>query len=172
MIDKLKYYYISQVYKKKQEIKNFNGLLNKVKNVFIIMPENENHFTDSVPIAEYLSTMKKEVTLFINNSVLHLFYNSYNFKIEEYFETDKNRFGFPTRSIKAKLKKIHCDLLIDLNKEENLFLSVCGKNICTAASIGFTNTLSDFSYDIQFSPTEDNSKISYKNFLNCLQMFL
>ncbi len=171
MIDEIKYKVISKLLKRNKSVKVFNGLLGHSKKILVIMPEVEQDFKSAIKIAEYLSSLHKDVTLFLNNSVLHLFYNTFNIKIEEYFSSDKSKLGIPKQNLKIKLKKNNYDVLIDLNKEENLFLSICTKYVNATYFIGFNKKHSDLFYDIQFS-SRDNTENSYKNFLNYLQMFL
>jgi hypothetical protein len=171
MINKLKYTIASRLIKKKPGVKNFGGILDEAKNIFIIMPEDEKDFMNSIKIIEYLNFLRKDSVVFLNNSALHLIYNTMNLKIEEYFNSDKSKLQIPKQSLRIRLKKNKFDLLIDLNRQENFFLSICGMIVKPDFSIGFAKKGADLFYDFQFAESGNDSEISYKNLLNCLQMF-
>lgn len=176
MIDKIQNlassFFIKQNKIKELTVKTFSFVVKKAKKIFLIMPDNEDDYKSSISIIVFLLSENKELVL-LTNSINHYLLPNFNskIKIEEYFEADKNKINFPKKIFREKLKFYDVDLVLDLNKSENIFASICSKIIKAGFVIGFNKKNSDKYYDIQFSSKENDSEISYKNLLNCLQMF-
>ena len=83
---------------------------------------------------------------------------------------DINKINLPSKRMILKLLKNKFDVILDLNRKEQLFYSYITGKISAKIRIGFTKRLSDKTYNIQISNNETNLKISYKNLLNCLKM--
>ena len=70
----------------------------------------------------------------------------------------------------AKLLMKKYDVVLDLNRQEQLFYTYVSGVMGAAVSIGFAKSFADKVYNIQIANSETNPKISYENLLNCLKM--
>ncbi len=153
---------------KKQSYTNF--LKNSVS-FFILMPDNEIYFHHALSIINFFETLSKDITVFTKDFQVNLLpikyrNHSINFTLE-----DITKLNLPTNEFGNKLKEYEFDLVLDLNKEENLFYSLIANLVRAQVRIGFKKNNSDKYYNLQIENSEDNPEIFYKNLLNCLQMF-
>ncbi len=84
---------------------------------------------------------------------------------------DQNYFNLPSQKLLDDVSSKSFDILIDLNRDENLFCSALAKVIDADYKVGFTKPNSDVYYNFQIAGNEINSEISYRNLLNSLRMF-
>ena len=84
---------------------------------------------------------------------------------------DITKFGLPTKSYIDKLNEYKFDVLIDLERDDNLFLTAVTSLINAKYKVGFKKAEVDNLYNFQLINTKINSEISYRNLLNSLKMF-
>ena len=84
---------------------------------------------------------------------------------------DVSKLNLPSNKLMNELAGKSFNAVIDLNRGENLFCSFASNLVESPMRIGFKKKNSDKFYNIQINDSEDNPQISYKNLLNCLQMF-
>lgn len=160
-----------QLKHKKDENQSFSNLLKKSYAFLVIMPENEKDFHHSFEVLKYLSDEGKHITIFSYDFRRNLINQKYRPATIEYGLSDVTKLNLPSQSLVEILVRKKFNAIIDLNRDDNLFCSYAANLVQSQLRIGFSKTNSDKYYNIQIADTEDNPEISYKNFLNCLQMF-
>ena len=61
--------------------------------------------------------------------------------------------------------------ILDLNRKENIFCSIVSNLVNAPVKAGFQKNNADKYYNLQIVNKEENPELSYKNYLNCLEMF-
>ncbi len=151
--------------------RSFKNLLSKCSNLFIIMPEEEVDFQNSKQVLKFLKEKDKRLTtLNFDFRVTDLQFEHLNDSIA-YGLVDYSKINLPSKKLANNLNQKEFDAVIDLNRGENLFCSFAANLVHSDIIIGFRKNNSDKYYNIQINDIEDNPEISYKNFINCLQMF-
>lgn len=150
---------------------SFSNLLEKTFTFLVIMPENEVDFHKSMEVLKYLDEHEKHITVFSYDFRRSLINQKYRPATIEYGVIDRTRLGLPSGRVIGELEKREFNAVIDLNRKNNIYCSFSANLVRSPLRIGFGKKNSDRFYNIQISDKEDNSEISYKNFLNCLQMF-
>ncbi|MGA8264746.1 MAG: hypothetical protein WB779_09920 [Ignavibacteriaceae bacterium] len=151
--------------------RSFTNLLRKCSSFFVIMPETENDFQKSKQVITFLEKHKKVISILTFDFRRNEFLQSHFRDIVEYGLVDYSKLNLPSPKLVDKLKSKEFDAVIDLNRAENLFCSFAANLVQSNLTIGFTKVDSDKFYNIQINDSEDNPEISYKNFINCLEMF-
>jgi len=155
--------------RKKSLVQKFNGILSGAKNYALLMPENNDDFQNALLIAEYLLSKNFHVTLIANNLLMPLLRDKSHYRLEEYFPTDKNRFGFPKIKLMQRLKIYSYDALISLSREVSPFQNYCADKLSSGVKIGVALPGNDKIYEVQVSIKDVDQSDFYKIFLNCLQ---
>lgn len=162
---------------KKKILKDFNAsysfkqFIKNSVNYILIMPLNELDFNNSFDIARYFKIHKKNVTLLIPELKVNSVSVSNNYQILSYSIENITKFGLPTKSYIKKINEYTFDVLIDLEREDNLFLTAVISLIKANYKVGFKKAEIDNIYNFQMVNTKINSEISYRNLLNSLKMF-
>lgn len=84
---------------------------------------------------------------------------------------DISRLGLPNKPLKEKLLNQKFDVLIDLEREDNLFLVSVVSLMKAKFKVGFKKNAVENLYNFQLVNSKINSEISYRNLLNSLKMF-
>ena len=169
---KIARYVINKILKQKSvPNRYFANFLKSCSSIFVIMPEVESDFQKSKQILSFLERHNKVITLLTFDFRRNEFLQSLFREIIEYGLVDYSKLNLPSQRLASILKSKEFDAVIDLNRGENLFCSFAANLVHSNVIIGFTKNDSDKYYNIQINDSEDNSEISYKNFINCLQMF-
>lgn len=150
---------------------SFKDFIENSINYVLIMPLNDLDFNNSFDVAKYFRIHKKNVTLLIpehkvNSVNISNHYDNISYSIE-----DITKFGLPTKSYIHKLNEYKFDVLIDLERDDNLFLTAVTSLINAKYKVGFKKAEVDNLYNFQLINTKINSEISYRNLLNSLKMF-
>lgn len=150
---------------------SFNDFIENSVNCVLIMPLNDLDFNNSFDVAKYFRIHKKNVTVLIpehkvNSINITSHYDHISYSIE-----DITKFGLPTKSYIQKLDEYKFDVLIDLEREDNLFLTAVTSLISAKYKVGFKKAEIENLYNFQLVNTKINSEISYRNLLNSLKMF-
>jgi hypothetical protein len=150
---------------------SFKKFIENSVNYILIMPLNDLDFNNSFDVAKYFRIHKKNVTLLIpehkvNSLNISAHYDNISYSIE-----DITKFGLPTKSYIQKLNEHEFDVLIDLERDDNLFLTAVTSLINAKYKVGFKKAEIDNLYNFQMVNTKINSEISYRNLLNSLKMF-
>jgi len=162
---------------KKKMLRNYNdnfSFKNFVENSFdyvLILPLNELDFKNSFEVARYFKIHKKNVTLFLPEYRENLISLSSDFNMISYNLDEISKLGLPTKQMKDKIAKYKFDVLVDLERDENLFLASVTSLINAKFKVGFKKTNIENLYNFQLINSKINSEISYRNLLNSLKMF-
>jgi len=89
----------------------------------------------------------------------------------EYEIRDISKIKLPKKKLISKLSERNFDVVIDLNRNENLFYSFAVSQIKTKLKIGFEKKGSDKFYNFQIACNKKEPEEAYKYLVNCLQMF-
>jgi len=175
LFEKLKknigYFLLKKTMIKKLDKSNFNSFVTKANKYLIIFPSDDIDFHNGIDIAKYFLIHKKNVTLLVNDVKRNLINLTNNFNIIEYGINDVSRFGLPNRKFVAELSKYSFDILIDLERNENLFINGVTSSVKAKYKVGFKKNEIENLYNFQIINSKLNSEISYRNLLNSLRMF-
>ncbi|MCB0729432.1 MAG: hypothetical protein KDC88_00245 [Ignavibacteriae bacterium] len=166
-------YYIfkKKIFKEFNSSYSFNDFIENSSSYVIIMPLNDIDFANSFDIAKYFKIHKKEVTLFLPEHRVNSENIISNYKYLSYDLTDITKFGLPSKLFIKNLNENNFDVLIDLERDNNLFLTSIASLINAKYKVGFKKPDIENLYNFQLVSTKINSEISYRNLLNSLKMF-
>ncbi|MEO8399070.1 MAG: hypothetical protein ABI550_04545, partial [Ignavibacteriaceae bacterium] len=137
----------------------------------VLMPENESDFHHSIVVLKGLEENKKNATIFTFDFRVSLIPVKYRPHVIEYGIDDLNKINLPSKKIISKLNEYNFQAVIDLNRDENIFYSYVANIVKVPVRVGFKKKNSDKFYNLQIANNEANADISYKNFLNSIEMF-
>jgi hypothetical protein len=160
-----------QLKNKREGSHTFTGFFGKAFTFFVAMPEDDHDFNHSLIVLNFLADSKKSVIVLTRDFKVSLLPAKYRAKAIEYNFKDISKWKLPSQRLIDKLSEMQFNASIDLNRKENLFYSLSANLVQAPLRIGFAKSDSDKFYNLQVVNGEDNPEISYKNFLNCLQMF-
>lgn len=152
------------------ERKSFSEFFKKSFSFFVIMPEDESDFHSSIEVLHGLVESKKNPTIFTYDYRVSLIPSRFRPNIIEHEISDKNRLNLPSKKLLDKLNNLNFQVVIDLNRAENIYFSYLANLVSSPIRAGFVKNNSDKYYNVQIVK-EDDVKNSYENFLNCLRMF-
>jgi len=139
-----------------------------VESVLIIFPENEEDIRNSVSLIPDLLKLKKKITVLIQGDYVRYISNSYALIVKEYFVTDKLLKQIPKQNIKNLLQNEHADLLLNMNRDNEIFSLICTSLISSPVKFGFQKEFSDRFFNLQFASNSPDSYTSYNNFKSYL----
>ncbi len=170
--DKLAKFIISKNLKEvKKEKHSFSGSFKKSFNFLVLMPEDESEFHHCIEVLQFLEDHKKNITIVTHDYRVSLIPAKYRQHVIEFGIEDLNKINLPTKKLVEKLLASNFNAVIDLNIKENLFSSYLSNLTSASLIIGFKKYNSDKYYNLQIANKNESAEISYKNLLNCLQMF-
>jgi hypothetical protein len=140
-------------------------------NFLVLMPENESDFRNAFIVIDFLDSNNKTLTVFTNDFRVALLPVKFRNKTLSFSINEISKLKLPSNELIAKLKKLHFDIVIDLNREENLFYSFVSNIVNAKIRIGMEKKKSNNYYNLIFSDNIFESNIFYTNLLNCLKMF-
>lgn len=150
---------------------SFTDFIENAVDYILILPLNDLDYSNSFDVAKYFKIHKKNVTLFIPEHKKNSVTISHNYNILDYSLNDISKLGLPNKNFINKLNKHNFDVLIDLERDENLFLAAVTSLISAKYKVGFKKEEVDNLYNFQLVNSKINSEISYRNLLNSLKMF-
>lgn len=165
------YLFKKRIFKEVENTHSFKNFIEESLNYLIILPLNDQDFINSFDVVKYFKIHKKEVTLFlpehkVNSMQITSHYNYLSYDVENI-----SNLGLPTKEFIQKLKEKQFDVLVDLERESNLFLTAVASIIDAKFKVGFKKPNIENIYNFQIVNTKINSEISYRNLLNSLKMF-
>lgn len=165
-------------YKINQSIKHhtlkeldFSSQLKKSNTIIVLMPDEEIDFYHSIGILEYLKEQSKNVTVMTRDFRVSLINPKLRQNMIEYEIRDISNLKLPTKKLLTKLSEKNFDVVIDLNRKENLFYNYVVSEIKSKLKIGFEKKNSDKFYNFQVAFNQKDPEEAYKYLVNCLQMF-
>ncbi|PKL84199.1 MAG: hypothetical protein CVV24_01110 [Ignavibacteriae bacterium HGW-Ignavibacteriae-3] len=149
----------------------FNGIISSAHNFFILMPKDEKDFYHSLDILKYYLIHKKNITLFLPEHRRALIPENDKYKTVVFQSELKRRFNLPEKKLVDTLLGREFEVVIDLNRGEEVFFSTVANIVKSKIRIGFAKELSDRYYNIEIAEKQSNPEVAYRNYLNYLKMF-
>ena len=84
---------------------------------------------------------------------------------------DETKLSLPSKKLLDKMSSLRFDVIIDANREENLFYSYISKSLIMNIKIGFARSDSDNYFNFQVINKQNDPETSYRNLLESLKMF-
>ena len=156
---------------KKPGLKNFNGLITNSANVLVVMPDNAEDISNAIDIPTYFKKQKKEIILLIETRLQHVPQGERSFESIVFDELSLSKLGLPNAELAGKLSDKRYDLVVDLNRGEDSLSGILANIPKSGLIIGFKKPRADELYNLQIANNQNNAEISYRNFLNSIQMF-
>lgn len=150
---------------------NFTGKVSSAQKFLVLLPDNSEDTLSAVDIPTYYKINKKEVTILGYKNVIPIALETHSFDSISFSEEELTKFGLPNKELVDKIKSKEFDVVIDLNRRENFIFSVLSNIPKSAVKIGYKKEKSDVFYNFQVANNQNNAEISYRNFLNSIQMF-
>jgi hypothetical protein len=150
--------------------KSFSYAFKNSNSILVLMPEGDKDFQYSTDILVFLEKLKKEILILTNEYRVSLLPLHFRSKALGHGLKEINKIDLPSKGLLSKLLKKKYDVVLDLNRQEQLYYTYVSGIMSAAVSIGFAKSFADKVYNIQISNSETNPKISYENLLNCLKM--
>jgi hypothetical protein len=136
-----------------------------------MMPDNDTDFHYAIEVLKGLSDNKKHATVFTQEFRANLVPMKYRPQVIEYTNRDIGSLNFPSKKVMDKIASLRFNAILDLNRKENIFCSVVTSMVNAPVKVGFKKENADKYYNFQIGINEENAELSYKNYLNCLEMF-
>lgn len=151
--------------------RQFNEFFQRSYSFLLVMPENETDFNSSFSILEFLDKNKKEISILTYDYRVSKLPVKFKPRVIDHGVKDLNKFDMPVKSFISRLNEKKYDVIIDLNKAENIFYSLLVCKAQSTVKVSFAKPHGDKYYNVMIKINENNSENSYQNFLNCLRMF-
>jgi hypothetical protein len=151
--------------------KDFQKFFSESKQVLIILPVVITDLVvETIDVLRFFSINKKE--LFVIHSKEHELYLPTDFEYASLIvsKLNKTKLGLPNSEMRKKIKKYTFDLVLDLNRDSDVFSSAISNIPLSDFRIGFMKKNADWFYNFQI-PNENIPEKSYRNLLNSLRMF-
>ncbi|MFH1198247.1 MAG: hypothetical protein V1720_21265 [bacterium] len=149
----------------------YNKFISRSLDYLIIMPKNEQDFKNGLSVLEYFIHHKKNISVFIPDVKFNFIPHKSGLNIIDFSLDDITKLNMPGKGLQQRLKNRTCDVLIDLNLEDEVFYDAVVLMVESKYKIGFEKPDSDRYYNFQVPKSENNSDFSYRNLLNSLKMF-
>jgi hypothetical protein len=150
---------------------DFNKFYSNAMDFILIMPSDDLDFHNSMEVVKSLTKGNLLLTIVVPEYKYSLLQNKSKLRPITYTKNDINFFNLPSQKLLDEIGAKSFDILIDLNRNENLFCSALSKVVDAEYKVGFTKLNSDRYYNFQIEANKINSEISYRNLLNSLKMF-
>jgi hypothetical protein len=151
--------------------RSFRDFFKKSFTFLVLMPDNDTDFHYAIEVLKGLSLNKKHATVFTQEFRANLVPVRYRPQVVEYTDKDISRIYIPSKKLMEKINSLRFNAILDLNRKENIFCSVVSSMVNAPIKVGFKKSNADKYYNLQISNKEENPELSYKNYLNCLEMF-
>lgn len=150
---------------------SFSEYFQKSFNYFVIMPANEVDFRSSFIVLEFLESHNKTLTIFTNDFRVALLPVKFRNKTFSFNLSEITKLNLPSNELITKLKKFHCDVVIDLNREDNLFFRFIANLVEAKIRMGINSKKTSDYYNLIFYDDISDSKQFYSNLINFMKMF-
>ncbi|MBX3008735.1 MAG: hypothetical protein KF816_12000 [Melioribacteraceae bacterium] len=157
--------------KKNWEALNFRDSIKKSVTAFIILPSNDSDFHSAFQVVEYLFQNGKAITLCIKEHKYNEIPKNDRFKYLSYHFGQINRIGLPLKSVIDRFSHQNYDLVIDLNREEDLFLLSLLCEVKSSIRLGFHREGLDGYYNFLVGIAGMDAQKTYENLIKYLKMF-
>jgi hypothetical protein len=137
----------------------------------VLMPQDDADFAHSMQVLYFLEDNKKHATALTYDFRVSLMPLRFRNRVIEHTLADVNVLKLPSTKIISKLNEMMFQVVLDLNRKDNLFYSYISSVVEVPIRVGFSKQNSDLYYNFQIKDRETEAEISYKNFLDCLKIF-
>jgi len=151
--------------------RNFSSILAKTYSFLILMPGNESDFRFVFPLLDYLREQRKNIVVMTYDFRVSLLQPYFKTNAIEHGLKDETKLNLPSKKLLDKMLNMRFDVIIDTNREENLFYSYIAKSVNTIVKVGFARSDSDNYFNFQVVNKQNDPETSYRNLLDCLKMF-
>jgi hypothetical protein len=151
--------------------RNFSDVFKKSFSFLVFMPADDRDFRLAAPILEYLKEQKKSVVVLTNDFKISLLPTYLKANAVGHGIRDVTKLKLPSRNIINKLSNMRFDVIIDLNRRQEIFYTYITKALSVPVKIGFVCSESDNYFNMQIVNSKSEPEISYNNLLNCIKMF-
>jgi hypothetical protein len=149
---------------------NFKKFFSDAKSILLVMPLSDKDLGSAFFLIDQLYTKGKSLTLLIAEHRVSLLNTQKQVNYITYSLNDVSKLHLPLPALKSKLSGNKYNLSIDLNLTPDRFLRALSIYIDSDIKAGFKDDNADSFYNFQISK-EINTKKSYENLLNSLNMF-
>jgi hypothetical protein len=149
----------------------FSSVLKKSFSFLVLMPQNDKDYRESFHILDYLDAQGKNLTILTNDFRVSLLPAKFRNKAIGFAVDEVSKLNLPTRKLIDRISNKSFDVVIDLNRDENLFYSYLSNIVKSKLRIGFKKRKAETFYNFLVDGSENDSAKSYINFLNCIKMF-
>lgn len=151
--------------------RNFSSIFAKTYSFLILMPANETEFRFVFPLLEYLREQRKNIVVMTYDFRVSLLQPYFKTNAIEHGLKDETKLSLPSKKLLDKMSNMRFDVIIDSNRQENLFYSYIAKSLKTNVKIGFARSDSDSYFNFQVVNKQNDPETSFRNLLDCLKMF-
>jgi hypothetical protein len=156
---------------KQNKNQTFTEFFKRSFNFLVLMPQDDADFAHSVQVLYFLEDSKKHATAMTYDFRVSLLPLRFRNRIIEHTLADVNALKLPSAKIISKLNGMMFQVVLDLNRKNNLFYSYISSVVDIPIRAGFSKASSDLYYNFQVIDKETEAELSYKNFLECLKIF-
>ncbi len=169
---KIAHFVIQRRYLRKNlEQVNFTNIIRDARYLFFVMPKEDKDFYHSLDILKYYQIHKKIITLFLPESKYSLIPEKEKYKFISYHPHQITRFNLPDKKLVSMLSGKEFDIVIDLNRGEDLFHSAISNIVGSKIRVSFEKALSGRYYTMQITDKQTEPELCYRNLLGYLKMF-
>ncbi len=149
----------------------FTNIISDSHDLFIVMPKEDKDFFHSLDILKYYQIHKKVITLFLPEYKYNLIPDKEKYKFISYYPLQISRFNLPDKNLVGRLTGKEFDVVIDLNRRDDLFFSAISNIVQSKIRVSFEKELSGRYYTMQITDKQSDPELSYRSFLSYLKMF-
>lgn len=176
MLENLKLKTAHFILKRKYWTKNsqkipYNNSISGSTEFFVIMPADDKDFYHSADLLKYLLIHKKDVTLFLPSHKQSLILEKEKYKFKTFTIEMVSKLNLPKKELVQKLESLDYDVVIDLNRGENIFSSCVANIVKSKLRISFKKEQSGKYYNLIYSDSSPIAEANYRNFIKFLEMF-
>ena len=156
---------------KQNKDQTFTEFFKRAFKFLVLMPQNDADFAHSMQVLYFLEDNKKHASALTYDFRVSLMPLRFRNRVIEHTLADVNVLKLPSTKIISKLNGMMFQVVLDLNRSDNLFYSYISSVVEVPIRVGFAKPNSDLYYNVQIKDKETEAEISYKNFLECLKIF-
>lgn len=149
----------------------FNDFLKTANSFLLLMPNEEKDFNLSLKLMDYLLKLDKNLALLVPVQFVSKVSSGKRTQIIQYSYEDVNKFNLPTDFLKNKLNRKSFDIVIDLERFENLLYSSLTNLTKSKFKIGFQKEKLNEFYNILIVQKNERPEYCYDDLINSLKMF-
>lgn len=149
----------------------FNDFFNDSKTFLLLLPAEEHDFKFSLKIAEFLIGMEKEITILVPVKFFSKIPHNKHTRIIQFALEDITKFNLPSDFLANKLNRKKFDVVMDLERMENLFYSSLVQVTQSKFKIGFKKEKLNEFYNILINNQNERPEFCYEDMIESLRMF-